>query len=69
MTNPNRGLKPTSPGIIFEQNTNVYQMIIHTTTAMQTAWKLYENLGFKRSADLDFLQEDLPVYGFRLILE
>lgn len=44
------------------------QIIIHTTTAMQIAWKMYENLGFKRSEDLDFMQADLPVYGFRLSL-
>ena len=43
-------------------------MIIHTTIAMQTAWKMYENMGFKRSDDLDFMQEALPVFGFRLLL-
>ncbi len=45
------------------------QMIIHSTKAMQVAWKMYEKLGFKRSEDLDFKQEDLQVYGFRLILQ
>lgn len=44
------------------------QVVIHTTMAMQTAWKMYENLGFKRSEDLDFMQEKLPVFGFRLSL-
>ncbi len=44
------------------------QVIIHTTKAMQQAWKMYENLGFKRSEDLDFLQGELPVFGFRLYL-
>ena len=44
------------------------QMIIHTTKAMQRAWKMYENMGFKRSKDLDFLQGELPVFGFRLLL-
>jgi GNAT superfamily N-acetyltransferase len=44
------------------------QVIIHTTMAMQTAWKMYENLGFKRSEDLDFMQGELPVFGFRLLL-
>lgn len=44
------------------------QMVIHTTQAMQTAWKMYEKLGFQRSEDLDFLQEALPVFGFRLRL-
>jgi ribosomal protein S18 acetylase RimI-like enzyme len=42
------------------------ELIIHTTMAMQTAWRMYENMGFKRSADLDFKQGDFPVYGFRL---
>ncbi|HEU5291546.1 MAG TPA: GNAT family N-acetyltransferase [Cyclobacteriaceae bacterium] len=46
----------------------VTQMIIHTTKAMQTAWKMYENIGFKRSEDLDFKQGELPVFGFRLEL-
>lgn len=41
------------------------QVIIHTTMAMQTAWSMYEKLGFKRSVDLDFMQEELPVFGFR----
>jgi len=42
------------------------QVIIHSTKAMQIAWKMYEELGFKRSKDLDFIQEELPVFGFRL---
>jgi len=49
------------------ENKNL-QLIIHTTIAMQTAWKMYENLGFKRSDDLDFRQGELPVFGFRLLL-
>jgi ribosomal protein S18 acetylase RimI-like enzyme len=44
------------------------QMIIHTTLAMQTAWKMYEKIGFKRSEDLDFMQSELSVFGFRLQL-
>ena len=44
------------------------QIIIHTTKAMQVAWRMYEKMGFKRSEDLDFLQEELPVFGFRLLL-
>jgi GNAT superfamily N-acetyltransferase len=44
------------------------QLIIHTTVAMQTAWKMYEQLGFKRSEDLDFRQGTLSVFGFRLML-
>ncbi|KAF2078851.1 GNAT family N-acetyltransferase [Flavobacterium sharifuzzamanii] len=42
------------------------QLIIHSTLSMKTAWKMYENLGFKRSEDLDFMQGELPVFGFRL---
>ena len=44
------------------------QVIIHSTKAMQTAWKMYEGLGFKRSEDLDFMQGELSVFGFRLTL-
>jgi len=43
-------------------------VIIHSTSAMQTAWNMYESLGFKRSTDLDFMQGKLPVFGFRLFL-
>ena len=42
------------------------QVIIHSTKAMETAWKMYEKLGFRRSEDLDFMQENLAVFGFRL---
>ncbi len=42
------------------------QVILHTTGAMKVAWSMYEKLGFKRSSDLDFHQEDLAVFGFRL---
>ena len=45
------------------------QVIIHTTMAMQQAWRMYEGIGFKRSEDLDFLQQGFPVFGFRLILK
>lgn len=48
-----------------KQNVNLRQMIIHTTKAMQAAWKMYETIGFNRSEDLDFMQGDLAVYGFR----
>jgi ribosomal protein S18 acetylase RimI-like enzyme len=44
-------------------------LVIHTTMAMQTAWKMYERFGFQRSEDLDFMQGDLPVFGFRLNLQ
>lgn len=45
------------------------QLIIHSTKAMEIAWKMYEKLGFKHSEDLDFMQGDLQVYGFRLFLD
>jgi GNAT superfamily N-acetyltransferase len=45
------------------------QVILHTTQAMRVAWGLYERLGFERSQDLDFLQQGLPVFGFRLALQ
>lgn len=44
------------------------QVIIHTTKAMHAAWKMYERIGFERSEDLDFMQQELPVFGFRLKL-
>lgn len=43
-------------------------LIIHTTQAMEAAWHMYENMGFKRSSDLDFKQQNFPVFGFRLLL-
>jgi len=45
------------------------EVVLHTTQAMQVAWKLYERMGFERSTDLDFLQGELPVFGFRLRLD
>jgi GNAT superfamily N-acetyltransferase len=45
------------------------QVIIHTTEAMKVAWGMYRKLGFRSSPDLDFMQEALPVFGFRLKLE
>jgi len=44
------------------------EVILHTTQAMQIAWSLYERLGFVRSEDLDFSQQGLSVFGFRLRL-
>jgi GNAT superfamily N-acetyltransferase len=57
----------TSECIRKAKDKKVSQMIIHTTMTMQTAWEMYEELGFKRSEDLDFMQGKLPVYGFRLL--
>lgn len=47
---------------------NLSQLIIHSTRAMQIAWKMYESIGFQRSSDLDFKQQSLEVFGFRLKL-
>lgn len=44
------------------------QVVLHTTEAMKIAWAMYRKLGFERAADLDFMQESLRVYGFRLRL-
>jgi hypothetical protein len=38
------------------------------TQAMQAGWRMYGNLGFGRAPDLDFMQGELPVFGFRLPL-
>lgn len=43
-------------------------VVLHTTAAMKVAWDMYERLGFRRAEDLDFRQEELQVYGFRLSL-
>ena len=45
------------------------QVMLHTTQAMQVAWRLYQKIGFVRSPDMDFDQEGLPVFGFRLRLD
>ena len=44
------------------------RVILHTTEAMRIAWAMYEKMGFGRSAELDFRQGELAVYGFRLQL-
>jgi len=58
----------TNACIAKAKQSNLQNMVIHTTKAMQTAWGMYEALGFKRALDLDFMQEQLPVFGFRLQL-
>lgn len=47
---------------------NHANVVLHTTEAMKVAWGMYERLGFERATDLDFMQEQLPVFGFRLRL-
>jgi len=43
-------------------------VVLHTTRAMETAWRMYEQLGFRWSPDLDFRQGVLEVFGFELPL-
>lgn len=50
------------------KNASQVQLIIHSTKAMHIAWEIYEKIGFERSVDLDFMQGELPVFGFRLQL-
>lgn len=47
------------------ETTSNNTLIIHTTNAMKTAWKMYDKLGFNRSEELDFKAGALHVYGFR----
>jgi len=58
----------TNACIIRAKHNKRGQVIIHTTLAMQPAWRMYESLGFKRSEALDFIQGDLSVFGLRLML-
>ena len=44
------------------------QVILHTTKSMETAWRMYESMEFKRSPDLDFQQGSLAVFGFSKII-
>ena len=44
------------------------QVIIHSTKYMQASWRIYEKLGFHKSPELDFDQDSMPVFGFRLHL-
>jgi ribosomal protein S18 acetylase RimI-like enzyme len=62
------GRQLTNACIRLAQEKGHSQVILHTTQAMRIAWGLYERLGFERSEDLDFMQGELPVYGFRLSL-
>lgn len=63
------GKRLTATCIRLAKTEKQHQLIIHSTKAMQTAWKMYENMGFIRSLDLDFKQGELDVYGFRMVLE
>lgn len=63
------GKKLTLKCIERAKELKVSQVIIHTTKAMKPAWEMYEKMGFKRSVDLDFIQGNLQVFGFRLIFK
>jgi ribosomal protein S18 acetylase RimI-like enzyme len=38
------------------RSAEILALVLHTTRAMETAWRMYEQLGFRRSPDLDFRQ-------------
>jgi GNAT superfamily N-acetyltransferase len=63
------GKRLTNACISKTKNLGLKQLIIHSTKAMKVAWKMYEKLGFRRSEDLDFMQGELAVFGFRLMLD
>ena len=44
------------------------RVVLHTTLIMQTAWAMYERLGFVRFPEIDFRQGNLEVFGFQLSL-
>jgi len=44
------------------------RVVLHTTLMMQTAWTMYERLGFVRFPEIDFRQGNLEVFGFQLSL-
>lgn len=45
---------------------NQNQLFIHSTESMKIAWGMYERLGFSRYTEIDFIQGELPVFGFKL---
>jgi ribosomal protein S18 acetylase RimI-like enzyme len=64
----NRGIGKTLTQACIDhaKKQNKIQLILHTTHSMQTAWRMYERMGFSRSEDLDFMQGNLAVLGFRM---
>lgn len=42
----------------------VEQLIIHTTKPMKQAWGMYRKMGFKRNESLDFMHDNIDVFGF-----
>jgi len=47
---------------------NHKHLLIHSTKSMMTAWKMYERIGFVRYPEIDFNQNNVSVFGFRLTL-
>jgi len=47
---------------------NQNQLFIHSTESMKVARGMYERLGFLRYNKIDFIQGELPVFGFKLDL-
>jgi len=62
------GKQLTLAGIEKARRQGKRQVILHSTTAMKTARAMYEKLGFTPSAEIDFVQSGLEVYGFRYLL-
>ena len=50
------------------RRTGKARIILHTTRIMQTAWTMYERLGFVRFPEIDFQVENVDVFGFQLDL-
>ena len=44
------------------------QLIIHSTKSMAIARAIYTKLGFKRFEEIDFIQDNVEVFGFKLDL-
>jgi ribosomal protein S18 acetylase RimI-like enzyme len=62
------GRSLTAYCIVLARELGKSAVILHTTKAMPTAWTMYERMGFKRCAEIDFQQGSLEVFGFRLDL-
>jgi len=50
------------------KNLNQNELIIHSTESMKIAREMYKRLGFVRFKAIDFMQGELPVFGFKLEL-
>lgn len=59
----------TDTCIHLARSKNHEQIVLHTTEYMKAAWHLYGKMGFNRYEEIDFHQQELPVFGFHLILK